>query len=131
MSLLEVSGLKKVYKTRFGGNAVEAIRNVNFSVNEGEYVAIMGESGSGKTTLLNILAALDRPTDGSVLLDGKDLSAVRQNDVASRCLGAYIIAAGCSAALTRRTAAGRAASCHTRSMICITCCTVSSSRSLL
>lgn len=83
MSLLEVSGLKKVYKTRFGGNAVEALRNVNFSVNEGEYVAIMGESGSGKTTLLNILAALDRPTDGSVLLDGKDLSAVREQEAAA------------------------------------------------
>ena len=83
MSLLEVSGLKKVYKTRFGGNAVEALRNVNFSVKEGEYVAIMGETGSGKTTLLNILAALDRPTDGSVLLDGKDLSAVREQEAAA------------------------------------------------
>ena len=78
MSILEVSGLRKVYTTRFGGSQVEALRNVNFSVEEGEYVAIMGESGSGKTTLLNILAALDRPTDGSVLLDGKDLSAVRE-----------------------------------------------------
>ena len=73
MSLLEVSGLKKVYKTRFGGNAVEALRNVNFSVNEGEYVAIMGEiAARGKTTLLNILAALDKPTAGTVLLDGQD-----------------------------------------------------------
>ena len=77
MSILEVSGLRKVYTTRFGGSQVEALRNVNFSVEEGEYVAIMGESGSGKTTLLNILAALDRPTDGSVLLDGKDLFAVQ------------------------------------------------------
>lgn len=74
MSILEVNGLKKVYSTRLGGNKVEALKNVNFSVSEGEYAAIMGESGSGKTTLLNILAALDRPTSGSVMIDGRDLS---------------------------------------------------------
>ena len=83
MSLLEVKGLKKVYKTRFGGQAVEALKNVNFTVEDGEYVAIMGESGSGKTTLLNILAALDRPTSGTVLLDGKDFSKIKENEVAS------------------------------------------------
>ncbi len=83
MSLLEVKGLKKVYKTRFGGHAVEALRNVNFTVEEGEYVAIMGESGSGKTTLLNILAALDKPTSGTVLLDGRDFSRIKENDVAT------------------------------------------------
>ena len=83
MSLLEVSGLKKVYKTRFGGNAVEALRNVNFTVNEGEYVAIMGESGSGKTTLLNILAALDKPTAGTVLLDGRDFTKIRESEAAT------------------------------------------------
>lgn len=82
MSLLEVRGLKKVYRTRFGGHAVEALRNVSFTVEQGEYVAIMGESGSGKTTLLNILAALDKPTGGSVLLDGKDFSMIRESDVA-------------------------------------------------
>ena len=74
MSLLEVSNLKKIYTTRFGGAQVQALANVSFSVLEGEYVAIMGESGSGKTTLLNILAALDRPTSGQVLLDGRDIT---------------------------------------------------------
>lgn len=83
MSLLHVEGLKKVYTTRFDGQQVEALRDVNFEVEEGEYVAIMGESGSGKTTLLNILAALDRPTAGSVLLDGKDLAGVRESDMAA------------------------------------------------
>lgn len=83
MSILEVRGLKKIYSTRFGGNKVEALKNVNFSVEEGEYVAIMGESGSGKTTLLNILAALDKPTNGSVILEGKDLSKIKEKDVAA------------------------------------------------
>ena len=70
MALLEVQHLQKIYTTRFGGNQVRALSNVNFSVEPGEYVAIMGESGSGKTTLLNILAALDRPTAGEVFLNG-------------------------------------------------------------
>ena len=83
MSLLEVRHLKKVYTTRFGGNQVEALRNVNFTVEAGEYVAIMGESGSGKTTLLNILAALDRPTSGEILLDRKSLSKISQNKLAA------------------------------------------------
>lgn len=83
MSILEVSGLRKVYTTRFGGSQVEALRNVNFSVEEGEYVAIMGESGSGKTTLLNILAALDRPTEGEVFLNGRALSTIGEKEIAS------------------------------------------------
>nr|WP_304970886.1 ABC transporter ATP-binding protein [uncultured Schaedlerella sp.] len=83
MSILEVNGLKKVYATRFGGNKVEALKKVTFSVEEGEYVAIMGESGSGKTTLLNILAALDKPTGGVVKLDGWDFSQIRESAVAA------------------------------------------------
>ena len=83
MPLLEVQHLQKVYTSRFGGRQVEALQNVNFSVEPGEYVAIMGESGSGKTTLLNILAALDRPTAGEVFLNGKALSDVRERDLAA------------------------------------------------
>lgn len=82
MSLLEVKSIKKEYKTRLGGVSVTALKNVSFSVEKGEYVAIMGESGSGKTTLLNILAALDKPTEGTVILDGMDLSSVKDKDVA-------------------------------------------------
>ena len=83
MSILQVQNVKKVYTTRFGGNKVEALKNVSFTVEEGEYVAVMGESGSGKTTLLNILAALDKPTAGRVLLDGQDLGAIRESAVAA------------------------------------------------
>lgn len=83
MAVLEVSGLQKIYTTRFGGNRVQALENVNFAVEKGEYVAIMGESGSGKTTLLNILAALDRPTHGEVWLNGRALSSVREKEIAA------------------------------------------------
>ena len=83
MPLLEVQHVQKIYTTRFGGNQVQALSNVSFSVEAGEYVAIMGESGSGKTTLLNILAALDRPTAGEVLLAGQPLSAIRERDLAA------------------------------------------------
>ena len=83
MSILEVAGLRKVYTTRFGGNKVEALRDVNFTVEDGEYVAVMGESGSGKTTLLNILAALDKPTAGRVVLDGQELGSVPESRIAA------------------------------------------------
>ncbi len=83
MSILEVNNLKKIYTTRFGGNQVQALSNISFSVEEGEYVAIMGESGSGKTTLLNILAALDKPTSGEVLLNGKNLVSVKEKEISA------------------------------------------------
>lgn len=83
MALLEVQNLKKIYTTRFGGNQVQALSDVCFSVEQGEYVAIMGESGSGKTTLLNILAALDRPTGGEVRLEGKLLSNVKERELSA------------------------------------------------
>ncbi len=83
MSILEVTNLKKTYSTKLGANKVEALKNVTFSVEEGEFVAIMGESGSGKTTLLNILASLDRATSGTVLLDGKDVSKIKEAKLAA------------------------------------------------
>ena len=83
MALLDVKNVRKVYTTRFGGNQVEALKDVNFSVEQGEYVAIMGESGSGKSTLLNILAALDKTTEGKVFLKEKDLSKVKEKEMAA------------------------------------------------
>ena len=83
MSLLEVNSLQKIYTTRLGGSKVQALKSVTFSVEEGEFVAIMGESGSGKTTLLNILAALDQPTGGQVKLNGRDPTAIREAELAA------------------------------------------------
>lgn len=83
MSLLEVNSLQKIYTTRLGGSKVQALKNVSFTVEEGEFVAIMGESGSGKTTLLNILAALDQPTGGQVKLNGRNLSSIREAELSA------------------------------------------------
>ena len=83
MSLLEVKNVKKIYTSRFSSNQVVALQNVNFQVEDGEYVAIMGESGSGKTTLLNILAALDHPTSGTVYLQGKNLTQIKEQDLST------------------------------------------------
>lgn len=83
MFVLEVQHLKKIYTTRFGANRVQALSDVSFSVEEGEYVAIMGESGSGKTTLLNILAALDRPTSGAVLVENKEINRIKESEMAA------------------------------------------------
>ena len=83
MPLLEVNQLKKVYTTRFGGNQINALNGVSFTVEPEEYVAIMGESGSGKTTLLNILAALDRPSGGTVLLNGRDMKTIPEGELAA------------------------------------------------
>lgn len=83
MEILKVTDLKKTYTSRMGGAQVQALKGVTFTVDSGEYVAIMGESGSGKTTLLNILAALDEPTSGSVELDGKRLDTVKENELAA------------------------------------------------
>ena len=83
MALLEVTNIKKIYSTRFGGNKVQALSNVTFSIEKGEFVAIMGESGSGKTTLLNILASLDRPTSGEVLLEGKNIVHLTEKEISA------------------------------------------------
>ena len=83
MTILEVNNLKKIYKTRLGGNQVQALKDINFSVEEGEYVAIMGESGSGKTTLLNILAALDKPTSGEVMLNNKNIVGIKEKEISA------------------------------------------------
>ncbi|HBA97773.1 MAG TPA: ABC transporter ATP-binding protein, partial [Lachnospiraceae bacterium] len=83
MAILKVNNLKKIYVTRFGGNQVQALSKINFTVEEGEYVAIMGESGSGKTTLLNILAALDKPTSGEVMLEGNNITEIKEKEISA------------------------------------------------
>lgn len=83
MAFLEVRNLRKIYTTRFGGSKVEALCDVTFSVESGEYVAIMGESGSGKTTLLNILASLDKPTNGNIILNGENVVALKEKDLST------------------------------------------------
>lgn len=83
MPLLEVNNLKKIYTTRFGGSPVQALSNVTFSIEKGEFTAIMGESGAGKTTLLNIIAAFDRPTSGEVLLNGKKITSISEREISA------------------------------------------------
>ena len=83
MTLLDVQHVKKIYKTRFKGNQVEALKDIHFTVDKGDYVAIMGESGSGKSTLLNILAMLDKPTAGRVYLNGMDTARIKNKDASS------------------------------------------------
>ena len=83
MELLKVTDLKKTYTSRLGGAQVQALKGVTFTVEQGEFLAIMGESGSGKTTLLNILAALDKPTGGSVELQGQRLDTLKENELAA------------------------------------------------
>lgn len=82
MPLLQVQQLKKVYTNRFGGNKAEALSKISFSVDSGDYIAIMGESGSGKTTLLNILAAIDQPTNGNILLNDQDIGQISEKNIA-------------------------------------------------
>lgn len=77
MDLLEVRSISKTYGS--GETSVRALKKVNFSVQKGEYVAIVGESGSGKSTLLNMIGALDNPTSGKVLIDGKDIFAMKES----------------------------------------------------
>lgn len=83
MELLEVRHLKKTYTNRFGTNQVQALRDVSFTIEEGEFTAVMGESGSGKTTLLNLLASFDRPTGGEIILNGLSFQNIREKDLAS------------------------------------------------
>ena len=83
MALLEVRHLKKTYTNRFGTNQVQALRDVSFTIEEGEFTAVMGESGSGKTTLLNLLASFDRPTGGEIILNGLSFQNIREKDLAS------------------------------------------------
>ncbi|MDU5324541.1 MAG: ATP-binding cassette domain-containing protein, partial [Peptoniphilus harei] len=79
MSLLEVKSVSKIYGK--GNNAVHALKDIKFSVDKGEYIAIVGESGSGKSTLLNIIGALDTPTEGKVIINNKDLFSMKDSEL--------------------------------------------------
>ena len=83
MMLLQVAHLRKTYTTRFGGSRVEALRDLSFSVESGEFVALMGESGSGKTTLLNLLSGMDQPSQGDIFLEGKGLAAMKEKELSA------------------------------------------------
>jgi len=82
MAILEVHNLKKIYTTRFGGNQVQALTDVSFDLESGEFVAVMGESGSGKSTLMNIIGVLDKPTSGEYTLDGVDIHKADDDELA-------------------------------------------------
>lgn len=81
--LLEINHLEKVFRTRFSKEETRALQDVDFKVEQGEFIAIMGESGSGKTTLLNILATLEKPTNGQVILNGEDITKIKEAKLAS------------------------------------------------
>ena len=83
MNLLSVNNIKKIYSSKKSTNKIEALKDISFTVNQGEFIAIMGESGSGKSTLLNIIASFDKPTSGSVILKQKDISQIKNNEMAS------------------------------------------------
>lgn len=80
--LLEINHLEKDYRTRFSKEVTHALQDVDFKVDQSEFIAIMGESGSGKTTLLNILATLDKPTKGTVILNGQDITKIKESSLA-------------------------------------------------
>ena len=83
MALLDVIHIKKIYSTKQSSQQCIALKDISFKVEPGEFIAVMGPSGSGKTTLLNILASLDKPTAGKVILDGQDMGKIKNRELSS------------------------------------------------